>query len=269
VKNTLCILAALVIAAASAGCSPARRDKDYGVFLSETEDLGRLRDYETVVIDAQYFSREQIDAFKSGGRTVYSYLNIGSLEDFRDYFDDYSGLTLGAYENWDGEYWIDASDAVWQAFVTDELAPALLEKDIDGFFVDNCDVYYRYPSRQMLDGLAAIMRALTGTGKAVLINGGDVFLDAYCAGGGTWSDVITGINQESVFSAILWDEGGFAAAPEEDRAYFTDYIERYAAQGADVYLLEYTRDRALIAEIEAYCEKKGFACYISDSVELD
>ena len=29
---------------------------DYGVFLSVTEDLSALRDYKTVVIDAQYFS---------------------------------------------------------------------------------------------------------------------------------------------------------------------------------------------------------------------
>lgn len=268
-KRTLLALAALLLTVTASGCAAARPEGSYGVFLGETEDLGGLSDYETVVIDAQYFSKEQISAFQSGGKTVYSYLNIGSIEKFRDYYDAFSGLTLAPYENWEGEYWIDASDAAWQAFVTDELAGAMLEKGVDGFFVDNCDVYYHYPSQQMLRGLARIMRALVATGKAVLINGGDVFLDAYCADGGRWSDVITGINQESVFTTILWDEGGFAAATEDARAYFTDYVERYAAQGADVYLLEYTRDEALIKEIEAYCGQKGFNWYISDSIELD
>ena len=110
---------------------------------------------------------------------------------------------------------------------------------------------------------------MVGTGKAVLINGGDVYLDAYCASGGQWQDVLTGINQESVFTKILWDEDRFAAASPEDRDYFLDYIERYASQGAEIYLLEYTRDRRLIAEIQDYCQKNGFHFYISDSLELD
>lgn len=268
-KSVACILAALLLLTAATGCAAQSQGSDYGVFLSVGGDLNRLGDYQTVVIDAQYFSKEQIDALKQDGKTVYSYINIGSIEDFRDYYDEYRDLILGAYENWVEEYWIDAADERWRSFVTEELVPTLLRKGIDGFFADNCDVYYHYPTQRMLRGVAEIMRALVGTGKTVLINGGDVFLDTYCDGGGRWDDVITGINQETVFSAILWDEGGFGKAPEEDRAYFENYVERYAAMGADVYLLEYTRDRALIAEIEDYCRQKGFKWYISDSVELD
>ena len=253
-----------------AGCAAAEPEEtSYGVFLSVTEDLRSLAQYETVVIDAQYFTKEEIDAFRREGHRVYSYLNVGSLEIFRDYYETYRDLTLAPYENWEEEYWIDVSDSRWQSFVMCELTPALLQKDIDGFFVDNCDVYYHYPTAPVLDGLTAIMRALVGTGKAVLINGGDVFLDAYCAGGGRWEDVITGINQETVFSRILWDGDRFGRASKEDRMYFTDYIERYAAMGADIYLLEYTKSRSLKAKINDYCRKNGFVCYISDSVELD
>ena len=56
---------------------------------------------------------------------------------------------------------------------------------------------------------------------------------------------------------------------QKDRAYFQDYIERYAAKGADIYLLEYTRDNSLIREIREYCQKNRFHYYISDSLELD
>ena len=258
-----------VLLVLTSGCSAGPEEKPYGVFLSVTEDLRSLEQYETVVIDAQYFSREEIDAFRGGGHQVYSYLNVGSIEDFRDYYDTYKDLILGPYENWDGEYWIDVSDGRWQAFITEELAPALLRKDVDGFFVDNCDVYYHYPAKPVLDGLTAMMRALVGTGRAVLINGGDAYLDAYCGSGGSWEDVITGINQETVFSKILWDGDRFGKASREDRAYFTDYVERYAAMGADIYLLEYTKSGPLKAKIDAYCRKNGFVCYVSDSVELD
>ena len=85
--------------------------------------------------------------------------------------------------------------------------------------------------------------------------------------------MITGINQESVFSKIEWeeDENGedvFGKADSEDREYFMDYLERYAALGADVYLLEYTRDDELVREIDEYCDKKGFTYYVSGTLEL-
>ena len=263
------IFTALLLIVFTAGCGAEVQNTDYGVFLSVTGDIDSLNSYNTVVIDAQYFSKAEIDAFRAAGHKVYSYINVGSIENFRDYYSDYKDITLGEYENWDEEFWIDASDRRWQGFLIEKMIPSLLEKDVDGFFVDNCDVYYHYPTEQILDGLTVIMRSLVDTGKAVLINGGDAYLDAYCRGGGQWSDVITGINQETVFSRILWDEDRFSTASREDREYFQDYIERYAAKGADIYLLEYTRDKRLIREIREYCQKKGFSYYISDSLELD
>ena len=253
-------------------CAHASDRMRYGVFLSVTEDLAQFDECETVVIDAQFFDEKEIAEFKKAGHKVFSYINIGSVEDWRDYFDE--SLTLGAYENWDEERWVDVADDRWQSFVVDELLPELVDKGVDGFFVDNCDVYYQYPEPEIMDGLTVMMKAMVGTGKEVIINGGDAYLDAYCESGGSWDDVITGINQETVFSKIEWetDESGedvFGVADPDDREYFMDYVERYAALGADVYLLEYTRDEELVREIDEYCEKMGFEYYVSGSVELD
>ena len=268
-RVTSAAVIALSLMIALTGCGGEKQEADYGVFLSAAGDIRELEDYRIVVIDAQYFSKEDISAFRAAGHIVYTYINVGSLENFRSYYDEYEGLTLGAYENWDEERWVDVSDPRWQEFMTEELIPFLEEKDTDGYFVDNCDVYYNYPSRQIMDGLTVIMKALVDTGRQVVINGGDTYLDAYCRSGGSWDDVITGINQECVFSAILWDDDRFGTADPEDRAYFQDYIERYAAEGADIYLLEYTRDRSLIRKIRSYCQEKGYNYYISDSIELD
>ena len=244
-------------------------DKDYGVFLSVTENLNKLSDYNTVVIDAQYFSKEEITTFKNEGHSVYTYINIGSIEDFRDYYDDYKDLIISKYENWEEEYWIDVSSNIWQDFIINDLMIRLLDKNIDGFFVDNTDVYYNYPTDEIKEGLTNIMKELVKTKKKVLINGGDSYLDSYCNSGGKYSDVITGINQETVFSKILWDDDKFSTADEEDRLYFTNYIEKYASLGAGIYLLEYTRSNKLIKKIKDYCNKKNFKYYVSDSLELD
>ena len=240
----------------------------YGVFLSYEDDLERLSAYETVVIDAQYYEKESIESFKQQGHKVYSYINVGSLETFRTYYDEYQSLTLGNYEHWDEERWIDVSSPIWQDFVLETLAPELLEKGIDGYFVDNCDVYYQYPEPEMLEGLSVIMEGLKATGADVIVNGGDAFVEAYTAGGGRADDIITGINQESVFTRIDWDTGNLSASTKDDREYFTDYIEKYSSQGVKIFLLEYTTSQIDAIKIKDYCNKHGFKYYISDSLEL-
>ena len=140
--RSICMVLALCLTLLLVGCTAKSQTAesqtaDYGVFLSVTEDLSALRDYKTVVIDAQYFSGAEIEAFRADGHTVYSYLNVGSLENFRDYYATYAPLTLGAYEHWDEERWIDVADQRWQRFLTETLIPALLEKHIDGFLIDS------------------------------------------------------------------------------------------------------------------------------------
>lgn len=241
---------------------------DYGVYLGVTENLKQFSNTKTVVIDAQYYSAEEIESFVAEGHTVYSYINVGSLENFRDYYSRFENLTLGNYEHWDEEKWMDVSSEEWQDFILEELAPSLIDKGISGFFVDNTDVYYLYQNDDMLNGLATIMKGLKAYDKDVIINGGDVFMDAYTEKLGNWDDVITGINQESVFSEINWDTNSFEKSNDYDCEYFKKYLTKYGSQGADIYILEYTTDSKLIDEIKKYCKEQGFHYYISGSLEL-
>lgn len=263
----LCLLLALSACARTE--TPDAFAHDYGVFPGYTGDLAALADYQAVVIDAQYYSGAEIAAFRARGHSVYSYLNVGSLETFRDYYRDYQYLALGAYEHWDEEVWIDVGADAWQDFILQALAPQLSAKGIDGFFVDNCDVYYYYPRADILAGLTRILTGLRASGAYVLLNGGDACLDAYCASGGEPSDIADGINQESVFTAIDWARGTFGKADTISRDYFSDYVCRYAARGLDIYLLEYTDDALLSDRIAAYCAEHGFRYYIAASLELD
>ncbi len=244
----------------------------YGVFLDYDGDLEALSYYDYLVIDAAFFNDTQIGNVKGNNRYVYSYLNVGSLEDFRDYYDEFSDLTLGDYENWQGEKWIDVSDKRWQDFILNELAPGLLAKGISGFFVDNLDVYYEYPTKEIFDGLTVILKGLKSFGCDVIINGGDTFLDAYTEKGGDFREIITGINQECVFTGIDWENDRLIQSSEEDREYFSDYIEKYADRGACIFMIEYAGDgeenSSLRQDIKNYAEKHGFLYYIADSIAL-
>lgn len=241
----------------------------YGVFLNaDPSDISKLADYRKIVIDASYFTSEDIEKMHDYGQEIYTYINIGSLEEFRDYYEQYSDLCLDEYENWPEEKWVDVSQSAWQDHII-ALAKELKAKGVDGFFVDNCDVYYQYPEPEIFDGLTYMLRELYGINSKVIINGGDTYITEYMERYQTASDIMSGVNQECLFSAIDFSTSSFEENNREEYEYFESYIERCAADHIDVYLLEYTTDEALIARIQDYCEKNQYFYYISSSIELE
>lgn len=91
---------------------------DYGVFLNEdASSLERFKMYETIVIDAQYFTKRDIELLHQNGTVVYTYLNIGSIENFREYYTTYAELAIGEYEHWEEEQWVDVANPDWQKFI--------------------------------------------------------------------------------------------------------------------------------------------------------
>lgn len=241
---------------------------DYGVFLNaDASSLEQLKKYDLIVIDAQYFTKSDIELLHQNGTKVYTYLNIGSIENFREYYTTYEKLTIGRYEHWDEEKWVDVADPDWQKFM-EQLSQELFEKGVDGFFIDNCDVYYYAPRESIFEGLTAILQNIMTFDKAVIINGGDTYVTEYRERYGAIDHIMTGVNQESVWSAIDFDKGTFYEQTKETRDYYCNYLEACQADGMDVYLLEYTTDKKLIQKIKKYCNEHDFHFYVSNSLEL-
>ena len=241
---------------------------DYGVFLNaDASSLERFKRYDLIVIDAQYFTKKDIESLHQNGTKVYTYLNIGSVENFREYYKTYEKFTIGKYEHWDEEKWVDVSVPAWQKFI-EQLSKKLFEKGVDGFFIDNCDVYYYAPRKSIFEGLTAILQNIMTLKKAVIINGGDTYVTEYRERYGAVDHIMTGVNQESVWSGIDFDKGTFNEQTRETREYYSKYLEACKADGMEVYLLEYTTDEKLIPKIKKYCKEKNFHFYISNSLEL-
>jgi uncharacterized protein (TIGR01370 family) len=246
-----------------------RECAEYGVYLSETyEELPSDVSCKTLVIDAQYFSADEIAKLKQSNGTVISYLNVGSIEDFRSYYSKYQSLVLGPYENWEEEYWMDVSDEGWQEFIVDELAGALIDKGVDGFFIDNTDVYYHYKSQEIYDGLTKILKALKAKDMLVYINGGDAYVSKYLEENGNLDDILDGVNQESVFTSINWDTDTFSKNDEDTKQYYLEYLSAVAEDQKEVFLLEYTEDSKLAEEARAEAKKLGYKIYVSNRLEL-
>ena len=142
-------------------------------------------------------------------------------------------------------------------------------KKVDGFFIDNCDVYDYAKTKKNFKGLAKILKNIKRFGKGVMINGGDVFVTKYRKKYGSAKDIMTAVNQESVWSSIRFETSTFGKQPKDVRKYFSDYVQKCKKDRMEVYLLEYTKDKKLIRKIKQYCRKNKFHYYISDSIELD
>ncbi|WP_051656809.1 endo alpha-1,4 polygalactosaminidase [Butyrivibrio sp. AE3004] len=246
----------------------------YGVYIgADSNQLHQKLDGDTsiglAIIDAQNVSARDVAGWKAGGRRVYSYLNVGSIEEFRDYYSLFSKITLSEYENWPGEYWIDVSEESWQNYICDNIAAELVLKGVDGFFIDNCDVYYLYNHSWIYKGLVNIITRLKDTyNLPIIINGGDTFVTELMNSGN--ADIIVGINQESVFSRIDdYEKRIYSENTAMDRAYMEEYLARAKKEGLLVYMIEYTRDMRLVEKIKKFCLENGYKCYVTDSLELD
>lgn len=234
------------------------------------EDSGiveKVSNVEVLVIDAAYFSREDIEKLKASQvEHIYTYLNIGSIENFRSYYDEFEKYTLGEYENWPQEKWVDVSEKEWQNFISKQ-CDELEQKGIDGFFVDNVDVYYVYPREEIYDGIVDILSDIKNRNKPVYINGGDTFVNKYLESmeGG---ELFDGVNQEGVYTTYDFHNNSFKESPKEDRDYYTQYLKGLSEKGYEVYVLEYATEPDMKKKACLYSKELKYICYVSDNIEL-
>lgn len=259
------ILSAALLNACSA--NPSDETEKYVVLIGEdSEIIEKLSDIDLLVIDAEYFSQNDIARLRENGiREIYSYINIGSIESFRSYDTDFEKYTLGAYENWPEEKWIDVSSPEWQA-CTASRVDALVQKGVDGFFVDNTDVYYNYPQESIYDGILTILDYMDHTGRKIMINGGDCFVKKYLTA--EKNVLIDGVNQENVFTAYDFSKDIYTKNDQSTREYYTEYLDLAMSHGCTAYTLEYATDSTIRRQAAAYAGKHGYICYISDNIGL-
>ncbi|MGP1433363.1 MAG: endo alpha-1,4 polygalactosaminidase [Catonella sp.] len=244
-------------------------DERYGVFIGiGRKDIDKLNAYQTVVIDAEHFTKADITKLKKAGKTVYTYLSVGSLEDFRSYYKAYKHLAISKYDGWEGEEWADVSAKSWQKLML-KRAKEFKKKGVDGFFIDNADVYYEYKEPRIYKGLVKILTDIRKLNAKVIINGGDVFVSKYLQENKTLKKIADGVNQEGVFTTLVEDK----KKGEEITKYYLNYLTKLSKKGIHIYLTEYivedNKDDGLEDKIADYCKERGWDYYISYNYELD
>jgi cysteinyl-tRNA synthetase len=101
--------------------------------------------------DAANITPDEIEALKAGGKNrVISYLDVGSCESYRSYWDSVpAGFTschdnvaaqLGPYDGYPDETWMNPANPEYQRLIVEHVAPRLAARGVDGFFLDNLEI---------------------------------------------------------------------------------------------------------------------------------
>ena len=255
--------------------TPEVHFNDYRAFLGRSDnDVTHFSEYKYISFEFDEFTDTNISRISGKGTKTFAYLNVGSLENYRDYYDDYESITFKNYDEWPDERWIDVSNASWQDFVVNTLAKGFKDRNAYGVYLDNVDVY-TIAKEDCLDyvsfgvGLKNIIKGVSDLGLKVMINGGSEFLDDMNDAEDKIFDSIWGYHQEEVFSLISdYKNNVFTTQSSEDKEYYQEIASLMKSKGKEVFFLEYTKDETLKEEVKSYCDNKEYHYYISDNVEL-
>ena len=234
------------------------------------------------VIDTTGIANSTIKAALDRGVKVYGYLNAGSLETDRKYYNQYKKLSIAEYDGWD-EYWVDVTDPLWKAHLIDE-AKKIKATGATGVYLDNLDILYMVEEGFREDGtkmlslgkkrlsdktylekvykaLSEIVKTIQKTvGLTVMPNGGDTFVERFIEEN---KGFIKEVNQESV----LYIKN--RAQKARDTKYLTKYLNWCKNQGIIVRGIEYINTEAGAQKAVKYYEDQGWkSVYISKKNNL-
>lgn len=247
---------------------------DYGAFLGRSDnDVTGFNQYKYVSVELDEFTHTNIERLTNKGTNFLAYLNVGSLETYRDYYDDYESFTFKDYDNWPDERWMDVTNQGWQDLMV-SLAQSFKNEGAFGVYMDNVDVYSIAKEDNMnfqafAEAIKNIITRVSALGLKVLVNGGAEYFDDMNDIDDNVFDSIWAYHQEEVFSLIEdYDENVFTIQNEEDKTYYQEIASIFKAKGKQVFLLEYTSDNSLKETIKNYCDSNGYHYYVSSTVDL-
>jgi uncharacterized protein (TIGR01370 family) len=166
---TLCLLVAAWATGATADAAPARgadpAPRSFAFAIGNGQLAGgpaevaeRLGGFELVVVDGELARADEVAALRDRGAIVLAYLSVGTIERWRSWYPQLKRYRLGAWEQWEDEFFADVSRAKLRAEFTGAIAPPILAKGFDGLFLDNVDMIEARRHRAQRPG----MRKLVG-----------------------------------------------------------------------------------------------------------
>lgn len=113
-------------------------------------DPSQVSNYKMIIIEPDFYTPADIHSFKQKGPSVIAYVTLGEVDKYRWYYPDLEEIGfLGINENWDSPF-LNLEDLKTRELILEKVIPRILEKGVDGLFLDTVDAVSPYTSRKHL-----------------------------------------------------------------------------------------------------------------------
>ena len=224
-----------------------------------------------VIFDSDGIDQRIITDAKKRHVHLYDYLNVGSIEPSRKYYDEFKDLRIAKYSGWN-EFWIDVTDIRWQNKLI-ELAKEKKKKGAIGLYMDNGDILWQCiegfkenktkmlkpipdPEKVFFALKYVVEKITTEVGLIIMPNGADVFVRQMFHRG--WGYYIKTVIQEGVLYSNLKKQNKY------ETAYLIEYLNWCLDNGLYVRGIVYVKSASGIKEVKKFYSDHGYkGLYIS------
>lgn len=225
----------------------------------------RLGAFDLVVVDGELARADEVAALRRAGSTVLAYLSVGTIERWRSWYAELKPFRLGAWRDWEDEWFADVSRRKLRRLLARRIAPGILAKGFDGLFLDNVDMIETRGHRRQRAGMRKLVLTLSGL---VRDGGGLLFTQ-----NGRWGlrrlgllDAIDGWNREDVTWTYDFERRRYVRNRPGARRAALRELGAMAARGLTTTATDYTRAGDSEAERESVANAcaAGALPYVSD-----
>lgn len=126
-----------------------QKQTQFGISYSKVSPE-QVEPFDIVVLEPDNYTHKEVEALKETDTEVIGYLSLGEVNPSRWYYPllEMRGF-LGKNENWDS-YYLNLSDSTTKSIITDYVAPEIMVKGFEGFFLDTIDAVAPYTTRDTL-----------------------------------------------------------------------------------------------------------------------
>ena len=123
----------------------------------------RYARFDLVVVDGESATGKEVSAIRrSSDGLVLAYLDVGTIEDYRGWYNAAKPYRLDYLGDW-GEWYANVNAAGFRSLILKRVAPRMLAKGFDGLFLDNTDMTETHPAqkpgmRALVAGLSRLVR---------------------------------------------------------------------------------------------------------------
>lgn len=242
--------------------------KNWVVYYHNELPPSAFEDYDIVVFDSEH--HPSIQSVQATGATVYGYISLGEVEQYRSHFEAVKedGILLRENINWPGSYYVDMRSRAWTERVIYELVPEILRSGFDGIFIDTLDnpieLEWEDPVkyRGMADAAAMLVRTIAAEfpETKIIVNRGYEILPKVAT-------AITGVLGESVYTTYDFQEKRAKPTTEDDYTYQVDMLKGLKKINPDLVILTLDywdiSDTQRVRELYAKQRANGFLPYVA------